>query len=114
MLSLRSEAFARAARMLRTALGPAIAGHLEDPGVVEVMLNPDGRLMASRFVTITAAPSWSSISRNRFSGMTPRYALVGEPKSNGVGDCFFRTRKEQVVHGRIFQTIEEVRARRLA
>ncbi len=46
--------------------------------------------------------------------MTPRYALVGEPKSNGVGDCFFRTRKEQVVHGRIFQTIEEVRARRLA
>ena len=75
-----------------------------------MMLNPDGRLMASRFVTITAAPSWSSISRNRFSGMTPRYALVGEPKSNGVGDCFFRTRKEQVVHGRIFQTIEEVRA----
>jgi P-type conjugative transfer ATPase TrbB len=30
--------------MLRTALGPAIAGHLEDPCVVEVMLNPDGKL----------------------------------------------------------------------
>jgi Flp pilus assembly CpaF family ATPase len=67
MLSLRSEAFARGARMLRTALGPAIAGHLEEPDVVEVMLNPDGRLMASRFVTITAAPSWSSISRNRLN-----------------------------------------------
>jgi len=30
--------------MLRTALGPAIAGFLEDPSIVEVMLNPDGRL----------------------------------------------------------------------
>ena len=30
--------------MLRTALGPAIAGWLEDRNVGEVMLNPDGRL----------------------------------------------------------------------
>ena len=34
--------------MLRTALGPAIAGFLEDPSVVEVMLNPDGRLWIDR------------------------------------------------------------------
>jgi type IV secretion system protein TrbB len=34
--------------MLRTALGPAIAAWLEDPGVVEVMLNPDGRLWLDR------------------------------------------------------------------
>jgi type IV secretion system protein VirB11 len=34
--------------MLRTALGPAIAGWLEDPAVVEVMLNPDGRLWIDR------------------------------------------------------------------
>jgi P-type conjugative transfer ATPase TrbB len=46
--SFRSEAIARGARMLRTALGPLIAGHLEDPGVVEVMLNPDGRLWIDR------------------------------------------------------------------
>ena len=45
---LRSQAFARGARMLRTALGPAIAGWLEDPAVVEVMLNPDGRLWVDR------------------------------------------------------------------
>ena len=38
------EAISRGARMLRTALGPAIAEWLEDPAVVEVMLNPDGRL----------------------------------------------------------------------
>jgi type IV secretion system protein TrbB len=34
--------------MLSTALGPAIAGFLEDPSVVEVMLNPDGRLWIDR------------------------------------------------------------------
>ena len=31
-IPFRSEAFARDARMLRTALGPAIAGFLEDTG----------------------------------------------------------------------------------
>src|SRR3984893_3056852 len=34
--------------MLRTALGPAIAQWLTDPAVVEVMLNPDGRLWIDR------------------------------------------------------------------
>ncbi len=34
--------------MLRTALGPAIATYLEDPSIVEVMLNPDGRLWVDR------------------------------------------------------------------
>ncbi|RAI01458.1 P-type conjugative transfer ATPase TrbB [Acuticoccus sediminis] len=43
-----SEGMARGARMLRTALGPAIAAFLEDPGIVEVMLNPDGRLWIDR------------------------------------------------------------------
>lgn len=38
----------RGARMLRTALGPAIAHWLEDESVVEVMLNPDGRLWIDR------------------------------------------------------------------
>jgi type IV secretion system protein TrbB len=38
----------RGARMLRTAMGSAIAGFLEDPSVVEVMLNPDGRLWIDR------------------------------------------------------------------
>ena len=42
------EGLARGARMLRTALGPAIAGYLDDAGIVEVMLNPDGRLWIDR------------------------------------------------------------------
>jgi type IV secretion system protein TrbB len=47
-LSAKMEATSRGVRMLRTALGPAIAAWLEDPGVVEVMLNPDGRLWVDR------------------------------------------------------------------
>jgi len=34
--------------MLRTALGSSIASFLDDPSVVEVMLNPDGRLWLDR------------------------------------------------------------------
>ena len=45
---LNQEATSRGARMLRTALGPAIALFLEDPEIVEVMLNPDGRLWIDR------------------------------------------------------------------
>ncbi|HEX8421643.1 MAG TPA: P-type conjugative transfer ATPase TrbB [Sphingomonas sp.] len=48
VLPIRSEAGVRGARMLRTALGPAISGWLDDPTVIEVMLNPDGRLWVDR------------------------------------------------------------------
>ena len=46
--SFRAEAISRGARMLRTALGTCIATWLEDPAIVEVMLNPDGRLWVDR------------------------------------------------------------------
>jgi hypothetical protein len=36
-ISFRSEAFARGARMLRTALGTEISGYLEYPSIVEVI-----------------------------------------------------------------------------
>jgi len=38
----------RQTRMLRTAMGPAIAAALEDPEIVEVLLNPDGSLWFDR------------------------------------------------------------------
>ena len=44
----KTETSSRSARMLRTALGPGIAAWLKDAGVVEVMLNPDGRLWVDR------------------------------------------------------------------
>ncbi len=43
-----NEARTRGARMLRTALGDAIACFLDDAAIVEVMLNPDGRLWIDR------------------------------------------------------------------
>ncbi|MCG2842267.1 P-type conjugative transfer ATPase TrbB [Sandaracinobacter sp. RS1-74] len=45
---LKPEAIQRGARMLRTALGTSIARFLEDAGIVEVMLNPDGRVWIDR------------------------------------------------------------------
>ena len=46
----------------------------------------------------------------RFWGLAPSYAFVAEPETNGVAERFFRTLKEQIVHGRIYQTLDEVRA----
>jgi len=46
--SFQTEAISRGARMLRTVFGPAIARFLEDPAIIEVMLNPDGRLWVDR------------------------------------------------------------------
>jgi P-type conjugative transfer ATPase TrbB len=39
----------RSRKMLRTALGPLLLARLEDPGVAEVMLNPDGRVWVDSF-----------------------------------------------------------------
>ncbi|WP_326914990.1 P-type conjugative transfer ATPase TrbB [Sphingopyxis chilensis] len=39
---------ARSRAMLRTAMGPAIAAALADAAVVEIMINPDGRLWIDR------------------------------------------------------------------
>ncbi|WP_119307009.1 P-type conjugative transfer ATPase TrbB [Cohaesibacter haloalkalitolerans] len=43
-----SQTVARGARMLRSALGPAIAHHLRDDRIIEVMLNPDGHIWVDR------------------------------------------------------------------
>jgi len=48
VIPIRSEASTRGARMLRTALGAEIARWLEEPAVIEVMLNPDGCLWLDR------------------------------------------------------------------
>ncbi|MGJ4950061.1 P-type conjugative transfer ATPase TrbB [Bradyrhizobium sp. HKCCYLS20291] len=48
---LQAQLVSRGTRMLRTALGSAIAQLLDDQSVVEVMLNPDGRLWADRLAS---------------------------------------------------------------
>ncbi|UCI05150.1 P-type conjugative transfer ATPase TrbB [Mesorhizobium sp. B1-1-8] len=45
-----TEGRARSSRMLRTAFGSAITRFLDDPAIVEVMLNPDGRIWVDRLV----------------------------------------------------------------
>lgn len=42
-------------------------------------------------------------------GITASFGLVGQPETNGVAERFFRTLKEQVVHGRVFQNVEDLR-----
>ena len=52
MSSLQTKATAdRTLAMLRTALGPVIAKALDDPDVIEIMLNPDGRLWLDKMGT---------------------------------------------------------------
>ena len=48
VIPLRTQASSRGARMLRTALGAEIEAWLSDASVIEVMLNPDGRLWIDR------------------------------------------------------------------
>lgn len=40
--------------------------------------------------------------------MAPSYAFVGEPETSGVIERLLRTLIGQVLHGRIFRTIDEV------
>jgi P-type conjugative transfer ATPase TrbB len=48
MSGTNSETALRAREMLRTAMGPEIAAALADPSVIEIMVNPDGRLRLDR------------------------------------------------------------------
>lgn len=45
----------------------------------------------------------------KFWGIASSFAFVREPETNGVVERFNRTLKEQVIYGRTFRTIEEVR-----
>ena len=48
LTGLAGEAQGRRRQMLRTAFGPVIAAALADPAVLEVMVNPDGKLWIDR------------------------------------------------------------------
>lgn len=42
-------------------------------------------------------------------GIASSFAFLQEPETNGVAERFFRTLKEQAIHGRTFSNLEEVR-----
>ena len=49
-------------------------------------------------------------SNARHHGFVPSFALLGEPQTNGVVERFHRTLKQQIIHGRTFQNIAQLRA----
>ena len=49
------------------------------------------------------------LNQIKFWGITPSFAFVAEPQTNGVAERFNRTLKEQAIYGRVFRTVEDVR-----
>lgn len=49
------------------------------------------------------------LNQVKFWGIAPSFAFVAEPQTNGVAERFNRTLKEQAIHGRVFQNVEDVR-----
>ena len=46
----------------------------------------------------------------RYWGVAPSFAFVEQPQTNGVVERFNKTIKQQVIHGRYFNSINDVRA----
>jgi putative transposase len=42
-------------------------------------------------------------------GISPSFAFIEQPQTNGVSERFIRTLKEQIIYGRVFQNLQEVR-----
>ena len=61
------EALNRKRTMLRSAFGPVIAAALQEPQVIEVMVNPDGRLWLDRLdqgrIATDTRLQWSEVER---------------------------------------------------
>jgi hypothetical protein len=65
--------------MLRTAMG-AITSWLEDPAIVEIMLNPDGRLWIDRRAGGLLIGNFNGLAKivfNSFSGLGPPQLVPG-------------------------------------
>ena len=50
------------------------------------------------------------LSRGSQVRVRPSFGFVEEPETNGVAERWNRTLKDQAIHGRIFQNLQEVRA----
>jgi transposase InsO family protein len=50
------------------------------------------------------------LNQIKFWGIHPSFAFVAEPETNGVAERYNRTLKEQIIHGRIYRNVEELRA----
>jgi putative transposase len=68
-----------------------------------------GRGLSLRMDNGTQYTAGDFLNQVKFWGIAPSFVFVAEPQTNGVAERFNRTLKEQVIHGRIFRNLEEVR-----
>jgi P-type conjugative transfer ATPase TrbB len=68
----------RQVRMLRSAMGPVIATALEDPDIIEILLNPDGALWFDRLSTgrMCSGHSLSSNDAERITRLVAAHVRV--------------------------------------
>lgn len=98
--------------------------HLTKNGDRFAALQPISMALTSRFGSVSAdaarglalrmdnGPQYLSDhfqNQIKFWGIAPSFAFVAEPETNGVAERFYRTLKEQVIYGRTYRTIEELR-----
>ena len=73
-------------------------------------LGPDvARGLALRMDHGTQYLSDHFLNQIRYWGITPSFAFVEQPQTNGVAERFNRTLKEQAIYGRVFRNADEVR-----
>ncbi len=88
------------------ALQPIAQGLLTEFGATGA---DAGRGLALRMDHGTQYTADDFLNQVKFWGVAPSFAFLAEPQTNGVAERFNRTLKEQVIHGRIFLNVEEVR-----
>lgn len=73
-------------------------------------LGPDvARGLALRMDHGTQYLSDHFLNQIRYWGITPSFAFIEQPQTNGVAERFNRTLKEQAIYGRAFRNADEVR-----
>lgn len=68
-----------------------------------------GRGLALRLDHGTQYLSDHFLNQLKHWGITPSFAFIEQPQTNGVAERFIRTLKEQVIFGRVFKNLQEVR-----
>ena len=88
------------------ALEPISQGIMAIAGSV----GPDaGRGLALRMDHGTQYLSDHFLKQIKYWGVSPSFAFVEQPQTNGVAERFNKTLKEQAIYGRIFHSLEDVR-----
>lgn len=88
------------------ALEPIALGLTQLFGGVEAEI---ARGLALRMDHGTQYLSEHFLNQIKFWGIHPSFAFVEQPETNGVAERFNRTLKEQIIHGRIYRNVEELR-----